>query len=186
MGRYRKYRSDRALRGMVEGYFKSISREKIVQEACNTGQKDARGHFITEWRPVTNNQGVTMREREYLIPPTVGGLCAYLNISRDTWARYCDRTENPQFAETTEWAREQLLAWREKELLRRSGKHIRGLLFDLRANYGVSEEAAARPRALGVQEDDPITRSLKEAADALRQTAASNGLALPGEAGADL
>ena len=87
MGRYRKYRSDKALREMVEGYFASISREKIVCEAYNTGQKDGWGHFITEWRPVTNELGVYMREREYVIPPTVGGLCAYLRISRDTWAR---------------------------------------------------------------------------------------------------
>lgn len=186
MGRYRKYKSDRALRKMVEGYFDSISREKVVCEAYNTGQKDRYGHFVLEWRPVTNQQGGTMREREYLIPPTVGGLCAYLNISRDTWARYCDREENPQFAETCGWAKEQLLAWREAELLRRSGKHIRGLLFDLRANYGVSEEAAARPRALTAQEDDPITKSLKEAANALKETAASDGLALPGEEGPDL
>ena len=78
MGRYRKYRSDKALREMVEGYFASISREKIVCEAYNTGQKDGWGHFITEWRPVTNELGVYMREREYVIPPTVGGLCAYL------------------------------------------------------------------------------------------------------------
>lgn len=180
MGRYRKYRSDKALREMVEGYFASISREKIVCEAYNTGQKDGWGHFITEWRPVTNEQGVYMREREYVIPPTVGGLCAYLNISRDTWARYCDREENPQFAETTEWAREQLLAWRECELLRRPGKHLRGLIFDLRANYGVSEDAAARSGHTGGAEDDPITRSLKEAEDVLRKAAAGASLAVPG------
>lgn len=123
MGRYRKYRSDKALREMVEGYFASISREKIVCEAYNTGQKDGWGHFITEWRPVTNEQGVYMREREYVIPPTVGGLCAYLRISRDTWAR--------------------------------SGH-------------------------TGGAEDDPITRSLKEAEDVLRKAAAGAPLAVPG------
>lgn len=188
MGRYRKYRSDKALREMVEGYFASISREKIVCEAYNTGQKDGWGHFITEWRPVTNELGVYMREREYVIPPTVGGLCAYLNISRDTWARYCDREENPQFAETTEWAREQLLAWRESELLRRPGKRLRGLIFDLRANYGVSEEGRGERRSASVREDDPITRSLKEAANVLRKTDAGAPLAVPGagEEGAHL
>lgn len=182
MGRYRKYRSDKALREMVEGYFASISREKIVCEEYNTGQKDSWGHFILEWRPVTNEQGVYMREREYIIPPTVGGLCDYLKVSRDTWARYCNREENPQFAETCEWAREQLLAWREKELLRRPGKQLRGLLFDLQANYGMSEKQTAGPLSPTIREDDPITKSLKEAADVLRKANAGAPLA-PGGAG---
>lgn len=188
MGRYRKYKSDRALREMVEGYFASISREKLVMEAYNTGQKDGWGHFVLEWRPVTNEQGVYMRELEYVIPPTVGGLCDYLGVSRDTWSRYCDREENPQFAETTEWAREQLLAWREKELLRRPGKQLRGLLFDLQANYGMGGKAEAAPRSASAQEDDPITRSLKEAADVLKQADAGAPLAVSGaeEEGAHL
>ena len=40
MGRYRKYRTDKALREMVEAYFRSISREKLVMEAgytCGSG-----------------------------------------------------------------------------------------------------------------------------------------------------
>lgn len=38
----------------------------------------------------------------------------------------------------------------------------------------------------GAREDDPITKSLKEAAHAIVETTASPGLALPGKAGADL
>ena len=186
VGRYRKYRSDQALRKAVKGYFDSISREKTVMEAYNTGQKDSWGHFVLEWRPVTSEQGVHMREREYVIPPTVGGLCAYLEISRDTWNRYCDKAENPQFAETCEWAREQLLAWREKELLRRPGKQLRGLIFDLQVNYGMSEKQPGSPPSRSEQEDDPITKSLKEAVRAIKQTNAGAGLALPGGAGPDL
>ena len=47
MGRYRKYRTDKALREMVEAYFRSISREKLVMEALYlrvaTGQRPERG-----------------------------------------------------------------------------------------------------------------------------------------------
>lgn len=172
MGRYRKYKSDKELRRMVETYFASISRERIVTELVNTGRKDAWGHWEYELRPVTNDAGVYMRERVYDIPPTVGGLCAFLNISRDTWNRYCDRERYPQFAETTEWAREQLLAWREQQLLVRGGKQIRGLLFDLQANYGLSEKrtvelgpkaaqaAAAGAAAMPLQEREALLKEI--------------------------
>lgn len=161
MSRYKKYRSDKALREAVEGYFDSISRVRTVMEAYNTGEKDAWGHFIQEWRPVTNAKGEPMQDREYVIPPTAGGLCAYLKISRDTWAKYCDKRLNPQFTETTEWAREQLLFWREKELMIRPGKDVKGLLFDLQVNYGIgSKDDPAPPDR---REDDPLTSSIREA-----------------------
>ena len=139
MGRYRKYRTDKALREMVEAYFRSISREKLVMEAYNTGGKDAWGHFVFEWRPVSDLNGVYMREREYVIPPTVGGLCAFLEISRSTWHEYC---QEEKFRETTEWAREQMLSWREEQLLRRPGKMLKGLTLDLQANYGYARRLA--------------------------------------------
>ena len=141
ISRYKKYRSEKALREAVEAYFDSISRVREVMEAYNTGKKDSWGHFIQELRPVTNAKGETMQEKEYVIPPTVGGLCEHLQISRDTWAKYCDRALNPQFEDTTAWAREQLLSWREKELMTRPGKDVKGLLFDLRVNYGIREKS---------------------------------------------
>ena len=158
---------------MVETYFASISRERIVTELVNTGCKDAWGHWAYELRPVTNDAGVYMRERVYDIPPTVGGLCAFLNISRDTWSRYCDRERYPQFAETTEWAREELLLPPGQQLLLlRGGKHIRGLLFDLQANYGLSEKktielgpkaaqaAAAGAAAMPLQEREALLKEI--------------------------
>ena len=175
MGRTKKYNTDLALRRAVENYFDSISRVKPVMESYNTGEKDQWGHFIPEWRPVKNARGEDMTELEFVVPPTVGGLCRYLGISRDTWSQYCSRERNPQFAGTTEWAREQLLAWREKELMTRPGKDLTGVMFDLQMNYGMSEKASP---ASAAQDDDPITRSLKEAADALRKTDADPPLAL--------
>ena len=149
MGRYKKYRSDKVLREIVELYFAHISRDVFIQEEVNTGKRDGFGHWIYELRIATDDQGNAMHRREYVEPPTVGGLCAFLQISRETWRQYCDKELNPQFAETTEWAREQMLAWRERELLVRGGKMIRGLIFDLQANYGLSEKRTVElgPRA---------------------------------------
>ena len=170
MSRYKKYRSEKALREAVEAYFDSISRIRDVMEAHNTGKKDRWGHFIVEWRPVTNAKGETMTEREYVIPPTVGGLCAHLKISRDTWANYCDREQNPQFAETTEWAREQLRRYLEDQLMERSGKDLKGVIFSLQNNYGMSEKrtvelgekAAQAVASAGSVDREAILRRLTE------------------------
>lgn len=173
MGRYRTYRTESALRRGVEGYFAGISRVERVTEEVNTGRLDKYGHFVKELREAKNEAGEPVLERKYYVPPTVGGLCAHLGISRETWSRYCDREENPQFAEITQWAREMLLEWREKELLRRGGKHIRGLLFDLQANYGLSEKrtvelgpqaarAVTEGRALTLEEREALLREIAE------------------------
>lgn len=140
MGRWKKYTSNKQLWEAVEGYFKSISKVEIVKEVYNTGKKDSWGHFIYDLRPVSTDNGSPVFERIYHIPPTRGDLCTYLCISRETWTRYCDAEENPQFAETTEWAEDQLRNWRDKELLRRPSGKIKGLIHDMAINYGASEK----------------------------------------------
>lgn len=99
MSRYKKYRSDKALREAVEGYFAGISRTVDVMEERKTGELDKFGHFVKEWVPVCNDRGEVVRAREFVIPPTADGLCAHLEISRETWAKYCDKDLNPQFEE---------------------------------------------------------------------------------------
>ena len=170
MSRYKKYRSDKALREAVTAYFDSISRIRTVMEVYNTGEKDKWGHFIQEQRPVTNARGEAMTEREYVIPPTVGGLCGYLGISRDTWAAYCSREANPQFAETTAWAREILRGYLEGQLLTRSGKDLKGVIFSLQNNYGMSEKKTVElgPKAAevvvkaGAAEREALLRKIAE------------------------
>ena len=137
MSRYKKYRSDKALREAVEGYFASISRVRQVMEERRTGELDRFGHFVVEWVPVLDGRGEVMTEREFVLPPTVGGLCAHLGISRETWAQYCGL---PQFEETAVWARETLRLYLEQQLLTREGKNLQGVLFSLQNNYGMSEK----------------------------------------------
>lgn len=137
MGRYKKYRSDKALREAVEGYFAAISRVRQVMEGRRTGKLDRYGHPVTEWVPVLDARGEVMTEREFVLPPTAGGLCAHLGISRETWAQYCNL---PQFAETTTWARETLRLYLEQQLLTREGKNLQGVLFSLQNNYGYAEK----------------------------------------------
>lgn len=138
MSRYKIYRTKAGLEQAVEGYFRSISRTETVKEPVGTGRFDNYGHEIMRLEPVLNDDGEEIRQRVFHIPPTRGGLCSYLGISNSTWLRYCDKEENPKFADITEWAEDQLLNWRNGQLLIRSGKHIRGLEVEMNLNYGKS------------------------------------------------
>lgn len=98
-------------------------------------------------------------------------------------AFYADPDKHPELAGIVEEARERMRAWNERELVTRPGKDVRGIIFNLQANYGCGVKAEPAPAA---QEDDPITRSLKEAAHALRKTDGDPPLALHGQDRADL
>lgn len=85
MSRPRKY-TPNTLKKAVNGYFDSISRLVPLTEKRDTGRKDRDGHVIYEEVPVLNRLGVQATVLEYLVPPTVGGLCEHLGIHRSTWA----------------------------------------------------------------------------------------------------
>lgn len=182
MGRQKKYTA-RTLSRAVDAYFDSITREVEVTERVDTGKRDRQGHQIFETRPVTNKLGQTVRKTEYLVPPSVRELCCFLGITIATWANYADPGKHPELAGVVREACERMKAWNERELVTRPGKDVRGIIFNLQANYGYGVRAEPAPAA---QEDDPLTRSLKEAADALAKANKNPPVALHGEDGADL
>lgn len=182
MGRPKKYTA-RALARAVEAYFDSITREIEVTERVDTGRRDGQGHTVFEIKPVTNKLGQVVRMTEFVVPPSVKDLCDRLGINRSTWADYADPDKHPELADIVREACERMKAWNERELVTRPGKDVRGIIFNLQANYGYG----VRPEpATAAQEDDPITRSLKEAAHALTQTTGDPPLALHGKDGAHL
>lgn len=136
MGRPRKY-TKKALDEAVEEYFAMITRIKTVTEKKPTKERDERGHIIFEEVPVLNRLGQEMTCLEYLVPPTVGGLCEHLGIHRSTWAEYCDKNLHPEFIDTTTRTRGRLRAYLEQELLTR--KDVKGIIFDLQNNYGYAD-----------------------------------------------
>lgn len=138
-GRKRKY-TPKALDAAVEHYFRTISRIVKVTEPVDSGMKDDKGHIVYENKPVLNQLGGEIKRLEYLIPPTVGGLCEALGIHRSTWSDWCDVRKHPEYADTTTRARGYLRAYLEQELLTRSGKDIKGIVFDLQNNHGYAEQ----------------------------------------------
>ena len=151
MARERKFKTSKALREAAETYFDSISRTVEVTEMVPTGEMDSKGHAVLEPKKVMNDRGEVIRTREFLVPPTVVGLCLYLGVHRATWARWCDHKEHPELEEATEWVSAVLRAWNEEQLLTRGDKGVKGIMFNLQNNYGYAQkvevEAGPQTRA---------------------------------------
>lgn len=137
MGRPKKY-TKKTLAEAVDRYFASITRIVPVTELVETGERDDKGHKIFERRPITNSLGEEAMVEEYIVPPTVGALCQFLEIHRSTWAEYCDHEIHPEFSDTTTRARGRLRTYLEQQLLVR--KDVKGIIFDLQNNHGYSEK----------------------------------------------
>lgn len=135
----KKY-TGRTLAKAVKRYFDSISRDAVVTEKKPTGELDKYGHMIFEDVPVENRLGEVMKRIEFLLPPTVSGLCVALKIHRSTWSEYA---KDPEFADTVACAGGLMRAWLEEQSLMRQGKDFRGVEFNLIHNFGVGKEVAA-------------------------------------------
>jgi len=171
MGRPRKY-TGKTLGKAVDAYFRGITRTITVREQVNTGEKDDHGHWIFTLEDVLNDDGEPVKVRQFVVPPTVGGLCEALGIHRSTWADYCDREKHPELEEATSRARETIQHYLESELLGREGKDLKGVIFSLQNNYGCSErktvelgpKAALAVASAGTEERAAILALLEEAA----------------------
>lgn len=139
MGAPKKYEDPKALARAIDRYFRSITREKALTEPVATDKKDKDGHVIYEQKAIVNGLGKEMTVMEYIVPPSVYDLCQFLGISESTWNNYCDKEKHPEFLGPTTQARGRMRAWNERELLTRSGKDLKGIIFNLENNYGYKE-----------------------------------------------
>ncbi|MBR1660291.1 MAG: hypothetical protein IJ705_08235, partial [Oscillospiraceae bacterium] len=133
----------------LKRYFEGISRVRTVTEPVGAGRMDRYGHEIMEQRPVKNLRGEIVTVTEFVEPPTVGGLCAALEISRATWMRY---HEGPTAAAAA-WADDVLRTWNERELLTREGRNLQGVIFNLQNNYGYAGKIQAPDGGGGAVEE---------------------------------
>ena len=134
MGRYKSYKTAKALWKAVEDYFESISRVETVMEPEDTGEFDKYGHKIYKMVPAMNGRDEKIKRTVYLVPPTVGGLTTHIGVSNSTWFRYCSEELHPEFAEVTEWANDQLKNWCFDELMVRPDKMTKGVIRNLEDN----------------------------------------------------
>lgn len=165
MARPKKY-TKTTLKKAVERYFASISRTVTATERVDSGKKDKDGHIVWEDRPILNDLGEPITYTDYVLPPTISGLCEFLGISRQTWNAYCD---NEQFLDTTTRVQGRRRAYLERELLRRKGSEVRGVMFDLQNNCGYTEqvtvetgERASRAMTVAAMSMDEKEQLLRE------------------------
>lgn len=140
------------LKKAVDRYFAAITRTVRVTERIDRGDRDSNGHVIWSEEPVINNLGEEVYRTEYILPPSVGGLCASLKIDRSTWAAYGDAERNPEHARIIEAARERMREWNENELVTREGKNVKGIIFNLENNYGYKEQRSMELGGAGIEE----------------------------------
>ena len=72
---------------------------------------------------------------QFVVPPSVTGMCLYLGIDRSTWQNYADAALHPELAGICQGARTRIEAYLEQELLTRE-KGVQGIIFNLQNNYG--------------------------------------------------
>ena len=143
MGRPKKY-SKKALRKAVDSYFDSISREVEITEKVDTGKRDKYGHVIYDTVKVINKLDEVAKTTEFLVPPTLGGLCSFLKIDQSTWSRWCDKDTYPEYEDIVAQTRERLLTWRQEQVVMR--KDVKGLIWDLETNYGCGQKTDTAPK----------------------------------------
>lgn len=155
MGAAPKY-TKQALEAAVRDYFAKITREVVIQERVPTGEKDAWGHDVYEWRDVENSLGEKAKRTEYLVPPTLGGLCIYLGIANSTWSRW---REQKKYKEIIEFVEDRMIAWRKEQVLIR--KDVKGLIWDLEVNHGCGKQEKEKNPEVSVviEGGDPAWRS---------------------------
>lgn len=119
-GRPKKY-TKKKLREETERYFRSISRTILA--------RDDTGGIIR------NDDGDEIQLLQYVVPPSIAGLCLQLGIDRSTWQNYADPALHPELEDVAAEARARIEAYLEQELLTRE-KGLQGIIFNLQNNYG--------------------------------------------------
>ena len=151
MGRKKTY-TERTLRTAVNRYFASITRQVELTEMVDSGRKDKQGHVIYNTEPIINSLGKVAKVTEYLVPPTLGGLCQHLKIHASTWSRWEDAKKYPEFQEIIEDVMERMKTWRKEQVVLR--KDVKGLIWDLETNYGCGKQQNGPKQLTVVLEGD--------------------------------
>lgn len=160
VGAPRKYATPAKLKNAVNRYFESISRTVPATEMVPSGRMDSKGRPVMQPVTIKNDADETVYVKEYIVKPTIAGLCVYLGISKDTWAEYSHREgyENICAAAKLEIERD-----RSERLGSGSGDH--GIEFDLKHNFGWGEtytiEAGDATRKVMAAAAVPMDEKLK-------------------------
>ena len=142
-GRKKRFTARRLEEG-IDRYFASIRRTVVATERVETGPK------TFEEKPIISDAGEPIRCREYVVAPTLWGLCEALGITPAEWNRLSDRTCHPELQGAVQRAYGLMREWKEQSLLTR--KDVRGLIYHMQNHLGGLElpaESEEPPLTLG-------------------------------------
>ena len=143
----RKRYGPKSLEAGIDRYFASIRRTVTAVEKVETGEKGAKS-FVEQ--PILSDIGEPILYREYVVAPTLWGLCESLGISPAEWECLCDRGLHPELQEAVRRASGLMREWREQTLLTR--KDVRGLIYHMQNRLGgldLPREGEEPPLTLG-------------------------------------
>jgi len=139
VGKPRAYGTAAALRRAVNTYFDGICRMVPITRMEWTGDFTQKGLPIYEPRPVLDLNGQPLEKLEYIVPPSEAALCLALGISMRTWENYQEKEGFEEYAEVIRQAKLRIVAYLlEQSMVREKG--VTGIIFNLSANYGLSEK----------------------------------------------
>lgn len=118
--RKRIYETAEALQEAIDGYFDSITYEKIVKG--------------DDGEAIYNTAGEPVKRIAFAVPPTNESLCLYIGVSRATWFRY---RQDEKLGEVCREADLKVRAWRTEEVSTRD--RTQGLQFLLSNDSGMSD-----------------------------------------------
>ena len=135
----RKYTTANALCEKINEYFDAISTEEEVERIEFRGT-DEDGHKIYEPVPVFKRNGERMMRTVWYTPPTVGGMCQHLGITRKTLSEYARR--GGAYAVAVEHARSRVVTYLEEKISDPDIKNVKGVQLALESLLAVLEEEA--------------------------------------------
>ena len=80
VGAPKKYPTPAKLQNAVNRYFAQISRTIPAMEMVPSGRNDDKGRPIMQPVTIKNDADETVYVKEYIVKPTIAGLCVYLGI----------------------------------------------------------------------------------------------------------
>lgn len=143
MAAQRKYKKAELFAEKIDAYFNSICALETVERTVFRGTDDG-GKKIYDVEPVYTIDGEAMRKTVWYTPPTIGGLCLFLGISRKTFGEYALR--GGKYAEAVEDARMKVCAYLEEKISDPEIRNVKGVQLALESLLAVLEEEARATR----------------------------------------
>ena len=132
-----KYKKAADFEARINEYFENISAEEPVMRTVFEGT-DEEGKKKYRVEPVLKRSGEPLMRKVWYTPPTIGGLCLYLGITRKTLGEYSLR--GGSYSEAVSDARSIVAAYLEEKISDPDIRNVKGVQLALQSLLNTLEE----------------------------------------------